>query len=375
MSYEVDVKLRILTDVKVKIGSARAWNDMTFAIHDMRMDGKRMRGLVAFCLPKTQQMIQLVLSRNEDDSLNFALDLTRPSIRAIAAVKAARQQIFDLLVLRTDHTLFITTFEGVDIDIDIEVHPASSLRTPADISMHSDADMSLSPTSTKPRIVALRNCVVSNVSLELEDGAMLRISTNLSPTDPLVQSMMIVLASSLRHDRFAKIWKEFLRLWHAKNYTSLADVQFDCLAEAILANWGMQWVSTEKPSEVLSAERSAWTDMLQSPQHFRLRDDSAISCITPSMPAPPPLPIYRELSKSEQNSVHVLLVALHILGEELRLVHFEYESLLRLSTLTARLAQIVRPGFFDLLKRIYPSSSAGWATGMTFVATFLDPHR
>lgn len=336
---------------------------MSFAIHDMRLDAKQLRGLVALCLPKSQQMIQLVLSCNEDDSLNLRLDSIKQSVRAVAAVKAARQQIFDLLVLRSDHSLFVTTFEGADIDIVIDNHISSTIRTPTDVSTHSNPDIPLS-LGSRPRIVALRDCVVYSVSLELEDGTLLRMSANLTPTDPLVQSMMVVLASSLRHDRFVKIWKHFLCLWNGKRYTSLASVQFDCLAEAILAKWGMGWISTEKPLEETTASRHAWSDMLQSNQHFRLQDDSIISLITPPAPAPPPLPIYRELSKSEQNSLHVLLVALHILGEELRLIHCDHESLLRLSTLTARLAQIIRPGFFDLLKRSYPSSSSGWRTGM-----------
>jgi hypothetical protein len=58
--------------------------------------------------------------------------------------------------------------------------------------------------------------MVSNVTitLELESGDKARLNVNFLPSDSLVESVMGVLASSLRHDHFPKIWKEFLHIWN-----------------------------------------------------------------------------------------------------------------------------------------------------------------
>ena len=157
-------------------------------------------------------MVQLILSSNEDDIYELVFDSLKQSIRSIASVKAVRQQIHDLLVLRSDYSLYITTFEGVDMDIDIEIQSNTTLSSPTDISMCSYEGMSITPTAVKPRIVAIKDCVVSNVTFELEGGESIRASLNLMPSDPLVGSMKVVLTSNLKHDHFPKIWGHFLQL-------------------------------------------------------------------------------------------------------------------------------------------------------------------
>jgi anaphase-promoting complex subunit 1 len=290
-----------------------------------------------------------------------------PFVRSVAAVKACRRKIWDLLTLKSDHTLSILTFEGSELNIDFSLNDSlrsrvgNPTKSPVDVSMQSDADISMSSSiGSRPRVVALRDSIVSNVILELENGDKARLHVNLSPSDPLVESVMVVLASSLKHDHFPRIWTEFLRIWNSNHYSVMPDIQFDCLAKAVLNHWGMGWISAENPA---STPTSPWDDMLSSTQHFRLQDDPALSHIVPPTKSPSALPTYRSLTKSERNSLHILLAGLHVLGEELRLLHYEHESLLRLSSLTVRLAQIIRPGFFDLLKRMYPSSASGWKTG------------
>jgi hypothetical protein len=110
----------------------------------------------------------------------------------------------------------------------------------------------------------------------------------------------------------------------------MPDVQFDYLAKAALNHWDMAWISAEDPA---STPTIPWDDMLSSIQHPRLQDDPALSHIALSKKTPSPLSTYRSLKKSERNSLHILLAGLHVLGEELRLLHYKNESLSCLSSL------------------------------------------
>ncbi|KAH8112116.1 hypothetical protein DFH11DRAFT_1788437 [Phellopilus nigrolimitatus] len=343
---------------------SEAWTKITISIFDHRFDGKKTKSLLALCLPASKKLefFSLYLSP-EDHKLKMQHVTTKSSVLSAVSIKATRRDIWDLLVLKRDSKLTIMTFDLLEIPV--QVNPEASEVSIADVSMrsfHDDGDLPMTLIPNRPKIVALCDPLVSTVSLVYEDGSKSRLSVALVPSDEVMCRILQVLSVYCKSDDFFNIQNRFLRLWCDKHKSSLPAVQFDCFAEALLGNWGISWHSTEKPDEGSSS--SPWVSLTSSPSHFRLRDDTALLNIIPPSKPPARLSASRELSRTDKISLHIILTGLHILGEEMRLAVHTHEPLLRLSTLTLRLAQLIRPAFSDLLKRLYPSSADGWITGV-----------
>lgn len=344
---------------------------MTFAVYDQRFDGKHHCSYVAFCLPASRQVVQLVLSPDpEDNTLKLTFLSTLQFVRSIAAVKSTRPFGWDLLILRSDATLSIFAFEDMEIPLEVNFAGLEGKETAiVDASMTDaryDIDASFSAPGaieTDPKIIALQDPLVSTVRLVLEDGRIARLATDFSPTDELVPQVMLTLSVYCKRNDYLNIYKSFLRAWNKNNRSAQPGVQFDCIAEALLGNWGIGWCSTESPPPDLDTSSSPWAALMTSTSHFRLRDEPALMSIVPQTAPPPRLQTLRTITRADGIAIHYILMGLHILGEEFRMLVHKHESLLRLSTLTLRLAQLIRPGFSDLLKRLYPSSSSGWMIG------------
>ncbi|KAI5119343.1 hypothetical protein M0805_004020 [Coniferiporia weirii] len=356
--HEID-----LTDADVK-----AWEKITVSIFDQRFDGNQTRSLVALCLPASEKLeIFTLCPSQEDRTLKMTHLVSRSSVLSIVSIKATRLDIWDLLVLKSDSDLAIITFDLKEIPIQVGLDKIRQNETSiADISMadvYADGDLSMaSAAPDQLKIVALRDPLVSTVSLVLEDGSEARLYVSLMPTDPLVYSINQTLSTYCKTEDYFGIYKRFVQNWNNKHMSVFPDVQFDCMAEAILNNWVIEWYSTENPHE--EAALSPWDALTNSASHFRLRDDTALLNLLPPSKPVQPLRARVELTRTDKQTLHVMLMGLHISGEEMRLFVHLYEPLIRLSTLTLRLAQLIRPAFSDLLKRMYPSSADGWTTGV-----------
>jgi hypothetical protein len=99
---------------------ARILGRTFLVVHEQPYDGKKHRCLVALFLPVSQHLLQLEPSENPDNFLGLNMHSITPFVRSVGAVKACRCKILvcDLLTLRSDHTLFILTFEGSVLIID-----------------------------------------------------------------------------------------------------------------------------------------------------------------------------------------------------------------------------------------------------------------
>ncbi|OCB86061.1 hypothetical protein A7U60_g6959 [Sanghuangporus baumii] len=345
-----------------------AWQNLSFATYDQRFDGKQPRSLVAFCLPASQFLVVLNLATASDENtLKMTFSSTRLRIQSIVPVKSTRPHTWDLLILKSDGNLSLLGFDNMEIPLKINISGLGYAEAMAidsdDVSMSDEHSGSSATSSGSPKVIGVSDPLVSTVKLILDDGRLARLALDLTPTDQLVFHIIQVLTVYCKSDDYFRIYKSFIHSWMEKRKSASPDVQFDCLAEAILKNWGVGWVSTEDPSSS-AAPTDAWSELLSTSTHFHLRDDTALATIMPVSPPPPRLPTIRDLSRSDKVSLHCVLMGLHVLGEEYRLLIHKHEPLLRLSTLTLRLAQLIRPGFSDLLKRLYPTSSSGWTTGI-----------
>ena len=269
-------------------------------------------------------------------------------------------------MLKSDGSLCLLTFDNFELRLTINISGSEDVETmsvdPAADAMPVEQPAPSATSTGSPKVTGLSDPLVSTVKLSLDDGRLVLLVLDLTPFDQLVFHILQVLTVYCKPDDYFKIYKSFIHSWMEKHKSASPDVQFDCLAEAILKNWGVGWVSTEDPSSNPEAS-DAWAELLSTSTHFHLRDDTSLASIMAISPPPARLPTFRNLSRLDKVSLHCVLMGLHVLGEEYRLLIHKHEPLLRLSTLTLRLAQLIRPGFSDLLKRLYPTSSSGWTTG------------
>lgn len=354
----------------MKLYRYEAQESISFGAFDSRFDGKGVRVFLGLCLPGSQRLEIFKFQRHsEDHKWRMSHLESRAGVVSVAAVRATRVTQQDLLVLKADSTLEILTFDLRSIPIRAEfvsAHPETTLSAAEDVSMvdaeldmHIDASMA-STSEMHTKFVSIEGRSQTSVVLVCDDGKRARLSVDLVPTDDLITSTLYILAIYCKAEVIFQIIRRFIALWTARHKSMSGSVQFDCLAEAILGYYGISWKSTEEPAPEMS---NPWEAMMNSSTHFRLRDDTALMNIVPRSKPPPPLDRPEALSPEDINALHVILMGLHVGGEEMRMYVHMHESLLRLSTLTLRLSQLIRPAFSDLLKRLYPTSADGWKSG------------
>lgn len=371
--YEFELTDEEYVDITSKLRLAliefyryEARDSITFGLFDQRFDGKSNRVLLGMCLPGSQKLeIFKLYFGSEDHTMKMAHLDSRTNVISVAAIRATRNGQRDLLILKTDSTLELLTFDLRSIPIHPRLVASEAARgTAGDVSMteiNGDGDISMvSASGRRSRLVDMKDKTQSTIILVYEDGYQARLSLDVIPTDFLTHSIQHVLSVYCKAESCFQIMRRFIALWTSKNKIESPTVQFDCLAEAILGYYGIHWKSTEEPSPEVT---SPWQAMMNSSTHFHLRDDTALMNIMPRSEPPLPLEIPSILNSNDINSLHVILMGLHVWGEEMRLYLHMHEDLLRLSTLTLRLSQHIRPAFSDLLKRFFPSSADGWKSG------------
>ena len=287
------------------------------------------------------------------------------SALSIAPIIATRPNIYDLLLLKPDNKLSIITFNMIEVAIELQLdsREIGEICKDLDVSMVDasfDGDLSMTSVIDRLKIVSLKDSIHSSVTLLFEDGSKASLSLDLYPTDPLVLDMVQMLSVYVSTDLFYRIYKSFIVLWLREGKSDSADVQFDCIAQAILSKFNMAW---KENTATKPTESSAWQSLASSPSHFRLYDDVALLDLEHHSPYPehPPVQPVSALVKLHMSNV---VTALHVLAEELRLVAHMHQALSRLAVLLARMCRIARPGWADYIKRLLPYSMEGWVSGM-----------
>lgn len=344
-------------------------DNLSFGVFDQRFDGQIYRMLLGLCLPGSQRLEIFNLHFSpEDHTMKMTHVESKMGVISIASVRSTRIVQRDLLILKADSTLELLVYDSRTIPITVrlastghnemakeDVH-MSDLNISGDVSM-----VTTTTTHFQNRILNIDSRTQSTILLNFENGSAACLAMELTPLDHLVHSIRFILSTYCKTEVYYQIMLRFYSLWAEKNKSGAPEVQFNCMSEAILGYYDIRWKSTEDSS--LDGISSSWDALMNSSTHFHLRDDPALINILPQSKPPPPLDRPPTLQPDDINSLNVILMGLHVFSEELRLSQRAYETLLRLSTLTLRLAQLIRPAFSDLLKRLFPSSADGWKSG------------
>lgn len=308
---------------------------ISVAAWDERWDGQKTRSLVAVCLRATETLLVFSVNRHDDGTMG-AQPVTQLPAHAVCTVRATRDSVADLLVLRPDGTLALLTHGTYEIPL--------SLRLP-----------NAPPTVINiPRVVALEHAAYSSVSIQLVDGSFARISLDLVARDHLVSDSMVMLSMMLPPDEFFRLHSTFLSRWSTKRYSFILGVEFEVLESSLLNLLGL-----EDEDEMDAVPADAWTQLASTESASKFREDPVLRNLqVPSAPLRGDR--WKKAAKERNQYIGAALHALHLVAEEKRVFLPSIEGLPRITPLICRLALVVRPEWADYWKRYCPSAMPIW---------------
>lgn len=265
---------------------------------------------------------------------------------ATTSIRATREFVWDLLVLKPDHQLTLLTHGLREIPIQVvESHPNTS--TSDGSSMDVETDKNLNP------IVHVVRVGMCSVALTFANGHRARLDLPLSPSDPLTVECLAILAHCLTPDVSFLLHCDFLDRWSRKGLSPVEGVQFDCLTDAIYAVFQLKNGPVSQPSD-------PWESLAQSNSHQQFKEDPVLLRLRrpPDVKSFEPV-IHIDGTKSSKFLSPVLYV-LHTFAEYLRLVVPRFEDLTKLVPVICRLALEVRPEWADYWQRLIPDPAGAW---------------
>jgi anaphase-promoting complex subunit 1 len=172
------------------------------------------------------------------------------------------------------------------------------------------------------------------------------------PKDILTVQSLQVLALALPSDENFALHLAFLREWERWGLSADDDKTFEAFSSALLDVFELPTL----PDSLTGAD--PWTRLAASSSHSRLAEDPAFR----GFQLPPPLVQHVPPRPSKQPNAYLApaLNALHMLGEDLRLMVNRLPDLLRIVKLICRIAVVIRPEWVDYWKRLCPDAIAGW---------------
>jgi len=205
------------------------------------------------------------------------------------------------------------------------------------------------------RVVALRDPIRSAVTIELPDGSVSRATIDFTPKDLLTKQCLEVLALTLPADWSFGLHVTFTDSWRSRRLSSNREAEFECFKCALLTILEIEPYQKDQERNL-----NPWERLAYSTSSSRLEDDVVLSRLQlpqrPSLEAPP-------LCKRPHPLLAPVLNALHMLGEDLRLMVHRHDEVYRLAGLICLIASIIRPEWADYWKRFCPNVTSDWVHG------------
>lgn len=252
---------------------------------------------------------------------------------SISPIRATRDNVADLLVLKLDGSLSLLT--------------------------HGVLELPLSPTPPNDparRIIALTHPIYSSVVLERANGSLLRLSLDLIARDHLVSDCLVAVSFALPANTFFVLHRKFLERWSAKKYSFILGVEFEAFQSSLLSVLGLE----EDPSEVSQDEPDAWAKLAATETFEKFIEDPVLRKL--QLPKRANASHWKKPVKKPHDFIGPVLHALHLVAEEKRVFLPTIEGIPRLAPLICRLAMIVRPEWADYWKRHCPDAIPVWPT-------------
>ena len=313
------------------------------------------------CLPVTNTLVLYSLIRAEDHTLKVAR-LPPQTATSIAAIRATRPQVTDLLVVRPSNQLALLTHGLRELPVEFIHH--GQIPIPNDSTMDLDvkpSDVSSNPPLLPGRIACLRDASWSSVTVCFENGSRMRTAIDLVPHEELTFQALRHLSMALPADSFFALHKMFLMIWSSRGLCVHGGVEFRSFTDALYRLYAIEDI-TMPPSTPVRSDPWNSLSSSQSFDHF-LEDPSLRGLKTP--PRPPPSSRLSRPSCKPHELLAPILHALHMLGEDMRLMVYRYESVLRLAPVICRIALLIRPEWADYWKRLCPGVACGWPSPMS----------
>ncbi|TFK48330.1 hypothetical protein OE88DRAFT_1704786 [Heliocybe sulcata] len=314
-----------------------SWSKILVCIFDQRYDGRHDRSLLAICIPDIQQILILALVKHRDKSIRAQFRTRLPGL-SISSILATRQTVWDLLVVKPDHTLVLLTHGLSEIPVDVRGISLVTRSAP-------DFERRISPP--RRRIISLRDCVSSSVELLFDDSMTTRLSLPLYPWDTLTRMCLEMLALTLPADHAFALHSSFLNCWSGVEFCHAEGEEWESFLDALFSLLGFE------DDEDARSPVDPWEKLMHSTTHQSFRDDPALRRLRE--------PESRKMTRGHRvERAHVLLApvlnALHHLGEDLRMNPHFYSLLTRLIPVISSIARVIRPEWADYWRRLYPAA-------------------
>jgi anaphase-promoting complex subunit 1 len=279
-------------------------------------------------------------------------------------MRIMRSNVEDLLVAEPNGALTILThglrkYNASTVGVTGAIPHFSPGGRPSSSAGPMEVDGSSTATLSN-RVVALRDPIRSTVTIELIDGSVSRASIDFTPKDLLTKQCLEVLALTLPADWSFGLHVTFTDAWRSRRLSCDPETEFECFKKALLSILEIESYPTER-----TRTSDVWERLAYSASRERLEDDVALSGLRlPQRSSRNPLPI----RKRPHALLAPVLNALHILGEDLRLMVHRHDDVHRLAGLICLIASIIRPEWADYWKRFCPNVTSGWVHRMYSLA-------
>ena len=274
--------------------------------------------------------------------------------RSIAAVRATRRTIDDLLVVSPYGKTSLLTLNTL----------AMPLMTVIDVP--AGAELAHTVAEARPNRVC---CEKSGVFFQLNEWSSLSLA--MFPRTPLTQDSLHILALCMTEDVYIALTHSFLSLWSEHGFRSSDDVEFTCFTRALYT------VCAVEPPAPEPSTLSSFNRLTSSPSHFRFSSESSFKLGGLKLPTTPPSAsdwTPRRTTRTPQPLLTPIFYGLHMLAENYRLATHRYKDIRKLVPVICHLAAFVRPEWADYWRRLCPSAcpSIVWPSSQVSDVPFLD---
>jgi anaphase-promoting complex subunit 1 len=313
---------------------------------------------MAICIP-AKQTLSIFSLTTQEVKLKVA-PLSQMSAISAISIRATRDNVWDLLVVKPDHSLCILSHGLREIPLSIQRDTPTD--TFDDTGMEVDADLGggvvSAPVILHKAVVAVQDAVFSSCTLVFDNCSKSRTTIDLVPQDALTCQSLQVLALTLPADHSFALHAAFLKLWSLHGLITSADDQFEYFNAALCQVFDLgDGMCEDVVGEV------PWNRLSRSQSCRRFSDDPVLKGL--QLPSQFNLPGPSRHSRRPHHHLAPVLYALHTLAEGLRLTVDRYDALLKLAPLICRIAAVIRPEWADYWKRLCPGAMISWPSPTT----------
>jgi len=284
---------------------------------------------------------------------------------AIERVRATRPDAYDLLVLKSDHTLSLYA-DGQEYQLTLSVDLSSvemksqveDTSGMVDMSMSMDEGPHISLAEPQPQIVSVKDGIGSFFTTLFEGGQERRVSIDLLPHNRLVDDVLATLQYVLPTSQFAELRRNQLVRWCSKSRPTKLKEEIACLWEPLLEMMlgdERATIRTRPQQEI-----SAFDSLASSAVHQKFSNDRSLFNLR--VPTAKVAPAVERCLPGVSSFCAPTLYALHLLGQSLKVDLTRQAELEYLVPTLLQVGQHIAPEWSDYWSRVFPDAERAWGS-------------